>query len=394
MIAKDTLLVFNPDHDLALANGDCHYLPPNSAVQFADDVAALPSWLFGCGYVRIPAFTNSQSMRSLFEILDNQAQLVLPSDVPNLSVTQVQPWGWDNVVRNKLRNDGVRESLLPDDTFLQNVRRFSHRAFAAAAADFLKNKSDFAASFPQTAVALSDMIDIEQFMTDNKDVFFKLPWSGSGKGLKRGIDALTDNLRGWLRNSLLKYGCVMGEKRLNVVQDFAMEFECFDHVNFCGYSLFNTQNGAYQGNILISNEQIRQKLACWIPLCELDEVQSLLQQFLTQQLLPHYQGFVGVDMFIFERNGNFSINPIVEINLRMTMGLLAVQLTKQFLADNVSGTMNVRFEFENGALLHEHERLMRQFPLVVQNHRVMSGYFALCPVSAQTHYAVQVFVEP
>ena len=36
--------IFNPDNDLALANGDANYLPPMSARRMATDLAFLPTW--------------------------------------------------------------------------------------------------------------------------------------------------------------------------------------------------------------------------------------------------------------------------------------------------------------------------------------------------------------
>ena len=36
--------LFNPDNDLALANGDENYTPPLSARKMADDLSLLPIW--------------------------------------------------------------------------------------------------------------------------------------------------------------------------------------------------------------------------------------------------------------------------------------------------------------------------------------------------------------
>ena len=36
-----TLCIFNPEHDLCLANGHAHYVPPESAITFADRAASL-----------------------------------------------------------------------------------------------------------------------------------------------------------------------------------------------------------------------------------------------------------------------------------------------------------------------------------------------------------------
>ena len=43
------LYLFNPDHDLALANGSKTYEAPASARQFASDLACLPLWYADAG---------------------------------------------------------------------------------------------------------------------------------------------------------------------------------------------------------------------------------------------------------------------------------------------------------------------------------------------------------
>ena len=43
-MAKKTLYIFNPEHDLALASGETNYMPPASARRMASELALLPVW--------------------------------------------------------------------------------------------------------------------------------------------------------------------------------------------------------------------------------------------------------------------------------------------------------------------------------------------------------------
>lgn len=131
----------------------------------------------------------------------------------------------------------------------------------------------------------------------------------------------------------------------------------------------------------------------WIPLKALDEVQSLLIQFLKENILPFYHGFLGIDMFVYEQNGAFFLNPVVEINLRLTMGLLANRFVKKYLLPNKIGTLRVQYSPSDGKLLAEHNEWLKRFPLVIENKRMVSGYLSLCPINSQTHYAVQINVQ-
>ena len=102
-----------------------------------------------------------------------------------------------------------------------------------------------------------------------------------------------------------------------------MLFECHhEGIDFIGYSLFESRNGAYSRNILASNEDIEDIIAEYISRDTLIAVRKGLTEILTDTLVGHYEGFLGVDQMICESMSPIFI-PVSEINLRMTMGLIA-----------------------------------------------------------------------
>ena len=102
-----------------------------------------------------------------------------------------------------------------------------------------------------------------------------------------------------------------------------MLFECHhEGIDFIGYSLFESKNGAYSRNILASNDEIEDIIASYIPRDMLIAVREDLTSILTDTLVGHYEGFLGVDQMICQTESPIFI-PISEINLRMTMGLIA-----------------------------------------------------------------------
>ena len=102
-----------------------------------------------------------------------------------------------------------------------------------------------------------------------------------------------------------------------------MLFECHhEGIDFIGYSLFESRNGAYSKNILASNEDIEDIIAGYIPRETLIAVREDLTAILTDTLVGHYEGFLGVDQIICQPDSPVFI-PVSEINLRMTMGLIA-----------------------------------------------------------------------
>ena len=102
-----------------------------------------------------------------------------------------------------------------------------------------------------------------------------------------------------------------------------MLFECHhEGIDFIGYSLFESRNGAYSRNILASNEEIEDTLSGYIPRSTLTAIRESLISILSDTLVGHYEGFLGVDQMICQADSPVFI-PVSEINLRMTMGLIA-----------------------------------------------------------------------
>ena len=69
-MSKRELYIFNPDNDLALANGEANYMPPASAQQMASDLALLPAWYAAPGSaVLAPSAYNLVFLREMQRLL-------------------------------------------------------------------------------------------------------------------------------------------------------------------------------------------------------------------------------------------------------------------------------------------------------------------------------------
>ena len=167
--------------------------------------------------------------------------------------------------------------------------------------------------------------------------FLKSPLSGSGKGIRWVSEALSHSDIGWCLHNLEHYGSIIAEERQNVIQDFAMLFSCNvpfkSGIEFFGYSLFYTSNGAYKGSV-VENDSFIEEYLCsqGANLAELHRIRAQLQEHLTKELAGWYKGFLGVDMFLFsptdKEHRHALLNPVVEINLRLTMGHLFRHLAR------------------------------------------------------------------
>ena len=285
---SEQIYIFNPEHDLCIANGDENFVPPRSAVGFAKENIDL-----------------SEHMKR-----------------PNRQRRQIVPWGWNPSLKKRLINEGVDPATLPSDEELQFIRTHSRREFALDVHSRLKC-ADPQVIGPDYRIVATSVSEIEAFISANGSAVLKSPLSGSGKGIRFVRDGLSESDEGWCRKTIEKQGSVMVERRFDVMKECAMLFECHhEGIDFIGYSLFESRNGAYSRNILASDEEIEDVIAGYISRDSLTAIREDLTAILADSLVGHYEGFLGVDQMICQAGSPIFV-PVSEINLRMTMGLIA-----------------------------------------------------------------------
>ena len=281
---SNQIYIFNPEHDLCIANGDENFVPPRSAVGFAKENIDLTEYL----------------------------------KRPNKQRRQIIPWGWNHSLKKRLINEGVDPAILPSEEELQFIRTHSRREFALDVHSRL-SCGDPQVIGPDYRTVATSVSEIEAFISANGSAVLKSPLSGSGKGIRFVKEKLSESDEGWCRRTLDKQGSVIAEQRFEIIKECAMLFECHhEGIDFIGYSLFESRNGAYSKNILASNEDIEDIIAGYIPRDTLIAIRKNLTAILADTLTGHYEGFLGVDQIISP-----IFVPVSEINLRMTMGLIA-----------------------------------------------------------------------
>lgn len=375
------LLRFNPDHDLALAADSAHYTAPPNAARFALDMATLPCWIASEGEAVSPL-----PMVEEYGLLGggcSVATRLVPRDYDG-----VTPWGWNKAEYHRLLRLGFRPDQLPDASVLETVRRLSHRATASRLAGVL---STLPCSFPPAAEALTSMEEVDAFVRKYPAVVLKAPWSGSGRGLMWANGALTTANANRCQKLLQSQGSVMGEVRQEVVQDFAMEFlRSEGTTRFTGYSVFGTKNGVYAYSVLGDEAYLESALTQYVSRDVLLAVREACIRFIADEL-KGYEGNVGIDMFVFRTaDGRFALNPAVEVNMRNTMGNVALELSTRWLAPGSHGRYFIDFSAEPSSLLADHLSRQKEKPLTLHEGKIVKGYLSLCPVTAQTHYRARI----
>lgn len=381
-----SMYIFNPEHDLAMASDFDNFDAPLSAKEFARDLAYLPIWY---AQAHDSVFVKEKNKVWMAGICKTFPKLSLLSISDRFNATDTPtPWGWDKTIRRTFEKNGIAN--LPTIGDMEWVRRLSHRELSIEA---MKHLASLSCGIPlaKPAILLQDN-EIEDYIQTVPYAIFKAPWSGSGKGICRSLGWLSENLLNRVKNMARKQGSVLAEPLYRVVQNFAMEFLCNNQSSsFVGYSwFFTSDNGAYLGNLLATNEHIQNKLNQWITSTDLNKIQDSLLQFLDKQVASHYSGYLGVDMFIYENEQGFAVHPCVEINVRMTMGLVARLFYDGFVEDGKVGEYSVDYYKNSNDLFNKDLEQTRTNQLIMSNERIQKGYLSLTPISTHTQYQARV----
>ena len=380
------LLVFNPEHDYAQADNQPQYVTLRSAAQFAYDCAPFMRYLVDDEAVVCEAYHRFGK--------DFQKNFAPMEDVER--ITKVIPWGWDAAVGYQLRRMGVPDSLLPTDEQLAKLRELAHRKTTIMAMEFLRDKHTHPEQLPALPSCLTEIQQVEDFVKRFPHALFKSPYSGNGRGHLYAHYTCTPTLLRQCAGVQKRQGSLLAERQYDVVQDFAMEFSCDGgEVVFRGYSLFKTEHYGYGGNQLMPDDEILRTLSSYIDIEELQQIQSLVADFLRKYIAPHYDGDAGVDMFVYQENGEYRVHPFVEVNLRKTMGLAAHDIYARYCHPESRGTFRIVYrpvETRRAASLQTEETPFREQKSSIQSRDGLwsSGTVFLNPITPETQYAVEV----
>ena len=350
--------IFNPEHDIALASNIERFTAPHAGRQLRSDLCYLPAlWADEDDVVIVDDIDFAESAyRRLkaerkpkveFCTMEQIAHVLSSSHAP----LAIDPWGWDPAIRFQLLSAGVPKESLPSKEAVQELRRLSGRQCTTAILESVRQGVESKTCGESTY--LTDYDTFCSLLQNDSEMVVKAPWSSSGRGVRYFLKGeQTANALNWVRNVIRLQGGVMVEPLYNKVKDFGMEFrrDAESRVRYLGLSLFQTQNGAYTGNILATEAVKRDMMSRYVNLAFLDEVTARLETELATlfSTLPSESALsdlrFGVDMMIVAKDDvdGFLLHPCVEINLRRTMGHVALALSP--MDDAKEGTMTIVYD--------------------------------------------------
>lgn len=322
--------IFNPDTELTFEKNSLNFTPGKSIVNFIYSLALLPALYAEEGdSIILPDYDgHSPDPSSLpFYALCNLKKLEV---IPFKSVAavirkgagenhKVSPWGWNKAIFHKLCRLGVPEYSLPDKNMIDRIRLLAHRS------QTIKFFQQYGELFPQcpSPRMLTTLSELKSVISEGNNVCLKSPWSSSGRGVVFSNSMEPERIMRWGDAIIRNQGGLMAEKVYPREKDFASEWIIKDgKAEFAGISLFKTsEKGKYSGNLLLPQNLIFEDLrksTRWS-----DDILTIQRNFIDRNISPYYSGPVGIDMLSFS---NGEINPCVEINIRRTMGHVALKV--------------------------------------------------------------------
>lgn len=403
------LHLFNPGHEMEILCGKSHYTPPYTVQKMATDLELLPVWYGGAGSFTL--VRNVRSSQFVFSLPKEFRPYLSSPMILNLMMKELykrkkvgekpklppltsSSWGVSPrsiATFNELKQAGMDIEIPEWD---EGYMKLTGRQTAAAS---LRRLQEIFPITPAIRIPefFSDLDELKKFAAENTPPFvLKTPFSSSGRGLYWLPEHQPDNRAvSWINGALKKQGVVSIEPALDKILDFAVEFYADrGEVKYVGLSIFETQNqGQFVGCMLGTQELLLQRLNEFISpedyMFLVEQVRTVLQE----QLGRSYTGFMGVDMMIYKTgDGNYAIHPFVELNLRYTIGLVAMQFSRQFMHPGSQGLLRISYYVND--MVEEHQRMQTASPLVLENGKIRSGYLSLCPVASDTHYMAMVDV--
>lgn len=318
-----SIFIFNPENDLALANGGPNYTAPPFARQLKRDLQLLPAWYAPAGSAVV--CRGARRVQRWLNAAGLSVEAIEPEWLRGITGCRFEPWGWSPALLHWLEGRGVGRDCLPTAAQVEAWRGLSHRRTSVAIHSAITAMAGVPLS--PAPVELRSLEAVSRFASAHPGCYVKSPWSGSGRGVYRVLQPGARDFAQWCSGIIRRQGSVMCEQGLDRCLDFALELRCSGgDCSVGGYSVFASDfHSQYAHGVVGSPGELRATIARLYP--GFEAVESMAVEAVRRVVAASYTGWVGLDMLLYRGAGDdgtaIGIDPCVELNLRPTMGLVA-----------------------------------------------------------------------
>jgi len=396
-MTKARIFYFNPTCELAVANGSFSYMPPLLLQEMERDLAILP-FIFATENDFV--ITETKLSGKYIEQLNNWGFKVpgfcTLSELESMTTDSFEaicPWGWSPAAHFKLKKlkEKCSEKFKSNPSY--NWQQTHQLLFERSTSlnilnDILtNNQQPWFINKSLTGVKVTGLYEIEKLMKEHQSLVVKAPLSSSGRGIQIiRSKTLNNSNQAWISGVLKQQNYLIAEPYLEKLADFSFQFQITEsaEIDYLGVTFFETNsNGQYKGTL------INTSLADIFPdenLKELEEMISKTAKIIGEELKSSvyskvHRGFLGIDAMVFRNENQIMIQPCIEINCRMNMGILTI-LLQNYIQREAKGKFEL-FYGQKGNFEIFAEREHKLNPPVIVNGKINAGFF---PLVEPTHH--------
>jgi len=386
------LFYFNPTAELAIKNGNKSYQPPRVLSVFEEDLACLP-FVFANEHdaVFVPTKPSDRFLEHLCAL-----QISLPSFLSKEDLVlrgesvpfALMPWA----------NSPNLPAIFPRYNYCEKkgIPNLQLPLWESSASSLFRRESSFdlwqllshecAIPMPKLPVFCKSMAELENAIAGNNRSVVKLNYSSSG----RGVFFVSQSIDPCEKARISKNICdgAIVEPWYENVADLSLQFRVnAGNAEFVGATqMFTDGQGRYAGTMVNAQEiHHKEEVFC---------LETMLSPFVNAYLavLPRtiycsqYAGPLGIDVLAYETADGISIHPLVEVNTRYTMGMVALRLAPHI----DSGSCAVFFVEKRTAELDE----MFEKKPTIANGKLVAGYVPLTDWVSAKQFVAYLYVVP
>lgn len=390
---------FNPTCELAVANGSFSYMPPRLLRDFESDCSVLP-FVFGTSgdFVLTEKKPSKEFIMRMTDVgfeMPEFCQLQELISGKAETIGSILPWGWSPAAHFFLKDlkekcsPGFHES--PVFSWKEEHKALFERITSLRfLTDFLKqNPLDFLIEKDRIGRKVTSIEGIEELLEKNVPLVLKAPLSSSGRGIQiLRKQTLNTSNRQWISGIFNQQKYLIAEPFLTKVMDFSFQFKISnDETEYLGYSVFETNsNGQYQSTLI--HPEMTRKIDTDLKI-KIETTALLLKEALKDSVYTKlHRGFLGIDSMICNEIHGLKIQPCIEINSRMNMGILTMQIERRIHSE-ASGRIVLFYgslgEFQKFAIKKKLEQ-----PIIIRNGKLISGFLSLVEPDAEKQFGAYV----
>jgi len=392
--------VFHPACELAVANGTHSFQPNKRIQQFAYDLQALPVYLMNPNDFLLVEPNHVSLAREYYKGKFPVEQILSLEEITQnagkgkVELNALRPWGWSPVLHKQIEplkayfSPGFRNG--PVGAWLPAYKPFFSRLFALAILKDLLNtfpKSYFI-SPEQLPVACKTVDQVKQLLWQWKKIVIKAPFSASGRGIQVvSADQWRPFHEQWGGGIIKRQGLLMVEPCLNGQMDIAFQYHISDNgkIRYLDSTFFKTDaSGQYIGNYLgLTHNSDKLKKTVGFTQQQLTEVAETILLLLNKRGVNRFhRGYLGVDALVYRDKQEIRrLYPVMEVNLRSTMGTVAMALEQKYLRGSETGFMGIHFDPQES------------FAVFVNRQKKERGFQSLTPYDESTQFGAWMQVD-